>query len=157
MRELRLVALILVLISPRSTASDSKGGSYTSGLILGIAGGVIGVVLLVGLFLICKTRRKHHLPEVVVDVPGEDVRRITFGQIKRFAWEELQIATYNFNERNVLGKGSFGKVYKGVLPDSTIIAVKRLTSYQSSAGEAAFFHEVEIISVALHRNLLNHY
>ncbi|RYR09063.1 hypothetical protein Ahy_B05g077107 [Arachis hypogaea] len=43
-------------------------------------------------------------------------------QLKRFAWRELQIATDNFSERNVLGQGSFRKVYKGVLPDGTKIA-----------------------------------
>ncbi|QHO12180.1 probable LRR receptor-like serine/threonine-protein kinase At1g06840 isoform X1 [Arachis ipaensis] len=46
-------------------------------------------------------------------------------QLKRFAWRELQIATDNFSERNVLGQGGFQKVYKGVLPDGTKIAVKR--------------------------------
>lgn len=85
---------------------------------------------------------------------GEDDRRIAFGQLKRFAWRELQIATDNFNERNVLGQGGFGKVYKGVLPDATKIAVKRLTDYESPGGEAAFLREVELISVAVHRNLL---
>lgn len=85
---------------------------------------------------------------------GEDDRRIAFGQLKRFAWRELQIATDNFNERNVLGQGGFGKVYKGVLPDGTKIAVKRLTDYESPGGEAAFLREVELISVAVHRNLL---
>ncbi|AQK69832.1 putative LRR receptor-like serine/threonine-protein kinase [Zea mays] len=86
--------------------------------------------------------------------PSEDDRRIAFGQLKRFAWRELQIATDNFNERNVLGQGGFGKVYKGVLPDGTKIAVKRLTDYESPGGEAAFLREVELISVAVHRNLL---
>ncbi|XP_025672702.1 kinesin-like protein KIN-4A isoform X1 [Arachis hypogaea] len=46
-------------------------------------------------------------------------------QLKKFAWRELQIATDNFSERNVLGQGGFWKVYKGVLPDGTNIAVKR--------------------------------
>ncbi|GJN19587.1 hypothetical protein PR202_gb06876 [Eleusine coracana subsp. coracana] len=85
---------------------------------------------------------------------SEDDRRIAFGQLKRFAWRELQIATDSFNERNVLGQGGFGKVYKGVLPDGTKIAVKRLTDYESPGGEAAFLREVELISVAVHRNLL---
>jgi hypothetical protein len=74
--------------------------------------------------------------------------------LKRFAWRELQLATDNFSEKNVLGQGGFGKVYKGTLPDGTKIAVKRLTDYDSPCGEAAFLREVDLISVAVHRNLL---
>ncbi|VAH80036.1 unnamed protein product [Triticum turgidum subsp. durum] len=69
-------------------------------------------------------------------------------------YQELQLATDNFSEKNVLGQGGFGKVYKGALPDGTKIAVKRLTDYESPGGEAAFLREVELISVAVHRNLL---
>ena len=89
-----------------------------------------------------------------LNTTGEVDGRIAFGQLKRFAWRELQIATDNFSERNVLGQGGFGKVYKGVLPDGTKIAVKRLTDYESPGGDAAFQREVEMISVAVHRNLL---
>ncbi|KAL6629517.1 hypothetical protein ACP70R_029282 [Stipagrostis hirtigluma subsp. patula] len=162
MRELRLVGLILVTILPCSTASDSQGVSKT-GIILGALGGVVGLLIVVSLFLICNRRRRRHLAEVFVDVPGEYDRLNAFCQLKKFFWQELQIATDNFNERNVLGQGGFGKVYKGVLPDGTMVAVKRLTyyfpaqrltDYESSAEEAAFFREVELISVALHRNLL---
>ncbi|RVX23876.1 putative LRR receptor-like serine/threonine-protein kinase [Vitis vinifera] len=81
-------------------------------------------------------------------------RRIEFGQLTRFAWRELITATENFSEKNVLGKGGFGKVYKGVLRDNTKVAVKRLTDYESPGGDAAFQREVEMISVAVHRNLL---
>uniref|UniRef100_A0A803KSI5 non-specific serine/threonine protein kinase n=1 Tax=Chenopodium quinoa TaxID=63459 RepID=A0A803KSI5_CHEQI len=85
---------------------------------------------------------------------GEVDRTIAFGQLKRFAYRELQIATDNFCEKNVLGQGGFGKVYKGVLGDNTKVAVKRLTDYESPGGDAAFQREVEMISVAVHRNLL---
>ncbi|XP_060182722.1 probable LRR receptor-like serine/threonine-protein kinase At5g10290 isoform X3 [Lycium barbarum] len=90
----------------------------------------------------------------VSDSEGEVDRRIPFGQLRRFAWRELQLATENFSEKNVLGQGGFGKVYKGVLSDSTKVAVKRLTDYESPGGDAAFQREVEMISVAVHRNLL---
>ncbi|XP_066365192.1 LRR receptor kinase SERK2-like isoform X2 [Miscanthus floridulus] len=143
---------------PHSCASSMsyQSGSHSSkfGLILGTVGGILGLLIVGALFLICNARRKSHLREVFVDVAGEDERRIAFGQLKRFASRELQIATDNFNERNVLGQGGFGKVYKGVLPDATKIAVKRLTDYESPGGEAAFLREVELISVAVHRNLL---
>ncbi|EYU23968.1 hypothetical protein MIMGU_mgv11b0042752mg, partial [Erythranthe guttata] len=85
---------------------------------------------------------------------GEVDRRIEFGQLKRFSWRELQICTSNFDEKNVLGQGGFGKVYKGVLGDNTRVAVKRLTDYESPGGDTAFQREVEMISVAVHRNLL---
>ncbi|KAM7513605.1 hypothetical protein LguiA_003188 [Lonicera macranthoides] len=71
-----------------------------------------------------------------------------------FAWRELQLATDNFSEKNVLGQGGFGKVYKGLLADNTRVAVKRLTDCESPGGDAAFQREVEMISVAVHRHLL---
>ena len=41
-----------------------------------------------------------------------------------------------------------------MLGDSTKVAVKRLTDYESPGGDTAFQREVEMISVAVHRNLL---
>ncbi|XP_050256089.1 probable LRR receptor-like serine/threonine-protein kinase At5g63710 [Quercus robur] len=92
--------------------------------------------------------------EVFVDVSGEDDRKILFGQLRRFSLRELQFATENFSENNIIGHGGFGKVYKGFLSDNTKVAVKRLTDYHSPGGEAAFQREVQLISVAVHRNLL---
>jgi len=85
---------------------------------------------------------------------GEVDRRIPFGQLRRFSWRELQLATDNFSEKNVLGQGGFGKVYKGVFNDGIKVAVIGLTDYESRGGDAAFQREVEMISVAVHRNLL---
>lgn len=85
---------------------------------------------------------------------GEVDRRIAFGQLRRFSWRELQLATDEFSESNVLGQGGFGKVYKGVLLDGTKVAVKRLTDFERPGGDEAFQREVEMISVAVHRNLL---
>lgn len=45
-------------------------------------------------------------------------------------------------------------MYKGVLCDNTKVAVKRLVDYHNPGGEAAFEREVQLISVAVHRNLL---
>ncbi|OAY70998.1 probable LRR receptor-like serine/threonine-protein kinase At5g10290 [Ananas comosus] len=143
---------------PHSCASNMpfQGGSHNSkvGVVVGSIGGAAVFIVIGVVFVFCKGRKKGNRREVFVDVPGEDDRRIAFGQLKRFAWRELQIATDNFSEKNILGQGGFGKVYKGVLPDNTKIAVKRLTDYESPGGEAAFLREVELISVAVHRNLL---
>ncbi|XP_021714185.1 probable LRR receptor-like serine/threonine-protein kinase At5g10290 [Chenopodium quinoa] len=139
-------------------AEANSGGSSNKtkvGVIVGVVVGLIGIIL-VGcvLFFICKSRITRYRREIYVDVAGEVDRTIAFGQLKRFAYRELQIATDNFCEKNVLGQGGFGKVYKGVLGDNTKVAVKRLTDYESPGGDAAFQREVEMISVAVHRNLL---
>ncbi|KAL0302457.1 UNVERIFIED_CONTAM: putative LRR receptor-like serine/threonine-protein kinase [Sesamum calycinum] len=85
---------------------------------------------------------------------GEDERKISFGQIRRFSLREMQLATDNFSESNIIGQGGYGKVYRGVLVDNTRVAVKRLMDYHSPGGEAAFLREVHLISVAVHKNLL---
>ena len=66
----------------------------------------------------------------------------------------MQLATEDFSDKNVIGQGGFGRVYKGVLTDGTKVAVKQSTNYESLGGDAAFLQEVEMISVAVHRNLL---
>ncbi|KAH1251038.1 putative LRR receptor-like serine/threonine-protein kinase [Glycine max] len=142
---------------PCETDNADQGSSHKpkTGLIVGIVIGLVVILFLGGLlFFWCKGRHKSYRREVFVDVAGEVDRRIAFGQLRRFAWRELQIATDNFSEKNVLGQGGFGKVYKGVLADNTKVAVKRLTDYESPGGDAAFQREVEMISVAVHRNLL---
>lgn len=135
--------------------ADQGSSHKPTGLIIGISIAFIAILVIGGLLLFwCKGRHKGYKREVFVDVAGEVDRRIAFGQLRRFAWRELQIATDNFSEKNVLGQGGFGKVYKGVLADNTKVAVKRLTDYESPGGDAAFTREVEMISVAVHRNLL---
>ncbi|KAJ6367876.1 hypothetical protein OIU78_000445 [Salix suchowensis] len=75
------------------------------------------------------------------------------GHLKRFSFRELQVATNNFSPKNILGQGGYGVVYKGCLPNKTFIAVKRLKD-PNFTGELQFQTEVEMIGLALHRNLL---
>lgn len=76
------------------------------------------------------------------------------GHLKRYAFKELRAATDHFNPKNILGRGGFGIVYKGCLQDGTVVAVKRLKDYNIAGGEVQFQTEVEMISLAVHRNLL---
>ncbi|KAK4857812.1 hypothetical protein QYF36_006638 [Acer negundo] len=78
------------------------------------------------------------------------------GHLKRFSFRELQVATGNFSAKNILGQGGYGVVYKGCLPNRTIVAVKRLKDPNYN-GEIQFQTEVEMIGLALHRNLLRLY
>lgn len=104
------------------------------------------------MFRYCQVHKLRR--DVFVDVAGEGDLKISFGQLRQFSWREIQLATDNFNECNIIGQGGFGKVYKGVLSDNTKVAVKRLADYYSPGGEAAFQRELQLISVAVHKNLL---
>ncbi|PPD82903.1 hypothetical protein GOBAR_DD20162 [Gossypium barbadense] len=113
------------------------------------------ILLSLGAFFVSRYYQAHKFKrDVFVDVIGEDDLKISFGQIRRFSWREIQLATDNFNEGNIIGQGGFGRVYKGVLSDNTKVAVKRLADYYSPGGEDAFQREVQLISVAVHKNLL---
>ncbi|KAL6956789.1 Phosphotransferases with an alcohol group as acceptor [Sarracenia purpurea var. burkii] len=79
---------------------------------------------------------------------------VRLGHLKRYTFKELRAATDHFNSKNILGRGGFGIVYKGCLNDGTVVAVKRLTDYNAVGGEVQFQTEVEMISLAVHRNLL---
>ncbi|KAL1821890.1 hypothetical protein ACET3Z_016759 [Daucus carota] len=70
---------------------------------------------------------------------------------KRFTYSDLKKASQNFN--NEIGKGGGGIVYKAVLPDGRIAAIKRLNS-SDEQGEAEFLAEVNVIVRLNHMNLI---
>ncbi|KAI9079636.1 hypothetical protein K1719_038257 [Acacia pycnantha] len=116
--------------------------------------GAFGILCLGTILTYAYQYIQRYKNDVFVDVSGEDESKISFGQLRRFSLREIHLATNNFSESNVIGQGGFGKVYKGALSDNTKIAVKRLADYHNPGGEAAFQREVQLISVAVHRNLL---
>ncbi|KAF2302599.1 hypothetical protein GH714_038998 [Hevea brasiliensis] len=85
---------------------------------------------------------------------AEEDPEVHLGQLKRFSLRELQVASDNFSNKNILGRGGFGKVYKGRLADGSLVAIKRLKEERTQGGELQFQTEVEMISMAVHRNLL---
>ncbi|XP_030526026.1 BRASSINOSTEROID INSENSITIVE 1-associated receptor kinase 1-like [Rhodamnia argentea] len=74
-------------------------------------------------------------------------------QLRKFTYDELQVATGNFSEENVLGHGGFGKVYRGILLDGSLAAIKRCALFSGEA-EVQKLAEVQVGSMARHRNLI---
>ncbi|XP_021854659.1 probable LRR receptor-like serine/threonine-protein kinase RFK1 isoform X3 [Spinacia oleracea] len=70
-----------------------------------------------------------------------------------FTLKQIKTATKNFNPTNKIGEGGFGPVYKGLLPDGTLIAVKQLSS-KSKQGNHEFLNEIGMISCLQHTNLV---
>ncbi|KAG2569070.1 G-type lectin S-receptor-like serine/threonine-protein kinase B120 isoform X2 [Panicum virgatum] len=69
------------------------------------------------------------------------------------SFDDIVAATDNFSDANMLGKGGFGKVYKGLLAGTNEVAVKRL-SKSSGQGTEEFRNEVVLIAKLQHKNLV---
>ncbi|XP_027342483.1 probable LRR receptor-like serine/threonine-protein kinase At1g53430 isoform X2 [Abrus precatorius] len=89
---------------------------------------------------------------------GEDPRDKELQDLKTgyFSLRQIKAATDNFDPANKIGEGGFGPVYKGVLSDGTVIAVKQLSS-KSKQGNREFVNEIGMISALQHPNLVKLY
>ncbi|XXG54517.1 hypothetical protein AAC387_Pa03g2375 [Persea americana] len=92
-------------------------------------------------------RRKIKYAEVLEDWERE------YGP-HRFSYKDLFKATKGFRDKELLGTGGFGMVYRGVLPSSNIqVAVKRV-SHKSKQGMREFIAEIVSLGRLRHRNLV---
>lgn len=71
----------------------------------------------------------------------------------RITYRELSEATGGFDEQRLIGSGSYGRVYKGVLSDGTAIAVKVL-QLQTGNSTKSFNRECQVLKRIRHRNLI---
>ncbi|KAI3987238.1 hypothetical protein MKX01_031722 [Papaver californicum] len=74
-------------------------------------------------------------------------------QSGNFSYKEIKDAAQDFNPANKIGQGGFGSVYKGVLPDGSVIAVK-VISPKSWQGKKEFLNEINATSKLGHPNIV---
>nr|XP_043635298.1 protein STRUBBELIG-like [Erigeron canadensis] len=75
----------------------------------------------------------------------------------KFEFGEILLATERFSESLVIGRGGFGKVYKGnVIIGTThhVVAIKRL-DLMSNQGAIEFWAEIEMLSKLRHAHLVS--
>uniref|UniRef100_F6H2L6 non-specific serine/threonine protein kinase n=1 Tax=Vitis vinifera TaxID=29760 RepID=F6H2L6_VITVI len=133
--------------------TENRSSSISVGIVVGVVVGIVaGVILLVFLVIgilwwrVC-LRRKDTLEQ---ELKGLDL------QTGLFTLRQIKAATNNFDAANKIGEGGFGSVYKGVLSDGTIIAVKQLSS-KSKQGNREFVTEIGMISALQHPHLVKLY
>ncbi|XXG71283.1 hypothetical protein AAC387_Pa07g0571 [Persea americana] len=127
----------------RLAASELQSSKSNKGKIIGVfVGSAIGTLAVFGIVFVlyrrCKKKRRSKAAEE------------SHGNLIPFSYADLKAATMNFSER--LGGGSFGSVFKGTLPNSTVIAVKKLEGL--GQGEKQFRTEVSTIGMIQHVNLV---
>ncbi|XP_018673595.2 L-type lectin-domain containing receptor kinase SIT2 [Musa acuminata AAA Group] len=133
-------SLLPVLPCPRS-----KGKSDVLVIVLPLASA--GLVLITVGIIVLLVRRRIKYAELLEDWELE------YGP-HRFSYKDLFEATKGFRDKELLGMGGFGRVYKGVLQTSKVeVAVKRV-SHESRQGMREFIAEVVSIGRLRHRNLV---
>ncbi|XP_042427559.1 leucine-rich repeat receptor protein kinase HPCA1-like isoform X1 [Zingiber officinale] len=148
---------------PFSGESGTGGGKSSTGVIVGVAVGC--VILVVGLVcvgvyaLLQKKKAKRALeqsrPFVTWGSGGKDDGSAP--QLKGARWfpfDEIKKITNNFSEANEIGSGGYGKVYRAILTDGQIIAIKR-AQQGSMQGAHEFKTEIELLSRVHHKNLVD--
>ncbi|KAF6173364.1 hypothetical protein GIB67_027059, partial [Kingdonia uniflora] len=142
------------LISAISVDPDFKppsegGKKISAGLVAGIIVSVLCLIFVIVGILWWKgcLGRKNTIDQ---ELRGLDL------QTGSFTLRQIKAATHNFDPVNKIGEGGFGPVYKGLLADGTIIAVKQLSS-KSKQGNREFVNEIGMISALQHPNLVKLY
>ncbi|KAI8566851.1 hypothetical protein RHMOL_Rhmol02G0074200 [Rhododendron molle] len=92
--------------------------------------------------------------EICIDT-AQDLRGLDL-QTGLFTYRQIKAATNDFDIDNKIGEGGFGSVYKGILLDGSVIAVKQLSS-KSNQGNSEFVNEIGMISGLQHPNVVRLY
>ncbi|KAL2621977.1 hypothetical protein R1flu_002182 [Riccia fluitans] len=121
-------------------------------VVIGVAVICILVAALVGGLLCCRKYGQNARDFKVTEL--QTLNSVNGSGPRKFTYRQLSKATKAFSEYTQIGKGSFGSVHKGTLPNrKEVLAVKRI-SKTSSQGTQEFVAEVSVIGRARHRNLV---
>ncbi|XP_072959347.1 probable LRR receptor-like serine/threonine-protein kinase At1g07650 [Typha angustifolia] len=147
-----LISAISVTRSPRW----HKHRGVSHGVLVGVVAASTSLFLILLLFLCTKRfwpgkrlKGKRYIGHLMEGNASELQARAQY----LFSLKEIEDATKNFDPSNKIGEGGFGAVYRGILEDGTIVAVKQLSS-KSRQGNREFLNEIGIISALQHPNLV---
>ncbi|XP_057539819.1 putative wall-associated receptor kinase-like 16 isoform X1 [Amaranthus tricolor] len=145
--------------------SHDNHNPYTRLIILVVVGGSIGGLMLLSgniscIYLFIKKRRHIKMKEKFFQQNGGFLlkQRLALNQgsndsTKIYTTRELREATNNYSKHNILGRGAFGTVYKGILPNNKVVAIKKSKVSDESQVET-FINEVVILTQINHRNVV---
>ncbi|KAH0708318.1 hypothetical protein KY284_009745 [Solanum tuberosum] len=102
---------------------------------------------------IWKLRKKKHLTSGSEEELSSHHKILKLEKfVMRMSFTELENATSGFSEDYLVGNGMLGKVYKAILPNGWILAIKKLNDWENLEDE--FVSEITTLGGLRHRNLL---
>nr|POE55780.1 wall-associated receptor kinase 5 [Quercus suber] len=144
-------------VADQPTSKSSLAINLTVGAGIGL---IVMFVCCSWLYLIIKKRNLIKLKEKFFKQNGGLVLQYQLSRqesstetAKIFTIEELKKATNNYDETLIIGRGGFGIVYKGLLSDDRIVAIKKSKMVDQSQIEQ-FINEVVVLSQINHRNVV---
>ncbi|KAF8024977.1 hypothetical protein BT93_F1971 [Corymbia citriodora subsp. variegata] len=135
--------------------------SYLMEILVGVAGAIIALLFSIGFLYyghkkmqLIRLREQYFkqngglLLQQQLDEPDKTTKAA-----KIFSAKELEKATNNYHESKIVGQGGYGTVYKGSLPNDTVVAIKKSKLVDRSQIEQ-FINEVIVLSQINHRNVV---
>ncbi|KAE8100171.1 hypothetical protein FH972_018096 [Carpinus fangiana] len=143
---------------------DGEGCSVDLAIAIKVSIGIgIGLIAMLGgsswLFLVLQKKKYIKLKAKLFQQNGGLIleRRLrALGSTKKakiFTFEELKLATKNYRESRIIGRGGFGIVYKGFLPNNTIVAIKKSKTVDPDQVDQ-FINEIVLLSQIDHKNVV---
>ncbi|CAL5206534.1 unnamed protein product [Lathyrus oleraceus] len=142
-----------------------EGGCHRRDVItkvaIGASGGLIVLfVAISSLYLTCQKRKLIKLKQKFFQQNGGFIlqqqlstREDASQSAQIFTEQELKKATNNYDESLIIGRGGYGTVFKGILSDNKIVAVKKSKIIDENQIEQ-FINEVVVLSQINHRNVV---
>ncbi|KAJ9175765.1 hypothetical protein P3X46_014285 [Hevea brasiliensis] len=134
---------------------EGCGGSSKTALIAGLTSG-LGVAILLGTIAILLYKRHKRIKEARERLAREREEILNAGgtrAAKLFTGREIKRATNSFSKDHLLGAGGYGEVYKGILDDGTVVAIK-CAKLGNTKGTDQVLNEVRILCQVNHRSLV---
>ncbi|CAL8103618.1 unnamed protein product [Prunus armeniaca] len=120
---------------------------------IGIPAGVSGILIIIAC-IVCKSRKRilgFFKKDITDEFDVEEfIRNYECLAPKRYSYANVKKMTDSFKDK--IGKGGFGTVYKGRLPDGLVVAVKVLSESKGNAED--FINEVASIGRTSHVNIV---
>ncbi|XP_021752443.1 putative wall-associated receptor kinase-like 16 [Chenopodium quinoa] len=139
--------------------SNSKPWFTPVMAIAGLGGGII-MFLLFGFLLhfIHGQRQIKKMREVFFRQNGglllhEKLSGRHANALKIFTMQDLEVACNNYSDENIIGRGGFGIVYKGILPDNQVVAIKKSLKVDPNQVDQ-FINEVLVLSQINNKNVV---